>query len=437
MLLSIDEIYAYFKKHPKIVTDSRKIETGCIFLALKGAHFDGNLFAAQALEKGASYAIIDDPTHLKNERCILVKDCLQTLQALANYHRRQFDIPIIAITGSNGKTTTKELLNVVLASRYRTHFTKGNLNNHIGVPLTLLGLDQCIEVAVIEMGANHIGEIKDLCEIAMPTHGLITNIGKAHLEGFGSLEGVKKAKSELYQYLKKQAGVIFINEGEAFLKTLLGTYSKRIPYFVSKNPSPDHYGYEAIYIAADPYIELSFLGDDGQLQAIKTQLMGKYNFNNVMTAIALGRYFKVPTQKIKKAIEDYIPANNRSQIIHKNSNTYILDAYNANPTSMKHALDNLAQQKELFKIAILGDMLELGAYSFQEHVSIVEYCLTLGIKQIVLVGKTFSTVTGFPEIIKFIDVMSLNQWFENQTIQDSIILIKGSRGIALEQLKLK
>ncbi len=434
--LSTEALYAYFKRHPQVVTDSRRIVAGCIFLALKGENFDGNRFAAQALRDGASYAIVDDAQVVAGEKYLLVEDGLASLQALAHYHRKQFDIPVIAITGSNGKTTTKELVSSVLGSHYRTHFTRGNLNNHIGVPLTLLSLSKHTEVAVIEMGANHQGEIKVLCNIAAPTHGLITNIGKAHLEGFGGVEGVKKGKGELYDYLKANKSVIFINQDEAFLPELLGSYSKRIPYFISESPSPDHYGYETVYLEANPYLKVAFLGTTGTLETLQTQLIGKYNFNNIMTAIALGRYFKVPTEKMKKAIADYHPTNNRSQRVEKGSNVYILDAYNANPTSMRHALANLGAQQATTKIAILGDMLELGIYSEVEHRLMIDYCLSLKIDRIILVGKIFSNLEGFPTTEKFADVASLNAWYAQQVIQNSLILIKGSRGIALEQLVL-
>ncbi|MEL6721530.1 MAG: UDP-N-acetylmuramoyl-tripeptide--D-alanyl-D-alanine ligase, partial [Bacteroidota bacterium] len=342
-------------KHPIICTDSRKIIPNSIFFALKGENFNGNQYAKTALENGSACAVIDEAEYQRGEQYILVDNVLTCLQQLANFHRNQFKIPVIAITGSNGKTTTKELMNNVLTSSYPTHSTKGNFNNHIGVPLTLLAMKPETEVAIIEMGMNHLGEIAELCKIANPTHGLITNIGKAHLEGVGGLEGVKKAKSELYDYLKAHNGLIFINRDERFLWELVGDYRKKLSYSQTEELS-EHYIYQVEQKASDIFVHARFKNDLGQSIEVKSQLIGTYNFNNIMTAIVIGQYFKVSPLKIKAAIKNYIPSNNRSQIIERDSNTFILDAYNANPSSMKNALEYFSTYPAQKKVLILGDM---------------------------------------------------------------------------------
>lgn len=348
----IDTLYDIFKKHPTITTDSRKITAGCLFFALKGETFDGNAFAAKALENGAAYAIVDDSQLPQNEHFIVVNDVLKTLQQLATHHRRQFDFPVIGIAGSNGKTTTKELVSAVMSTQYNTHFTKGNLNNHIGVPLTLLELHEDHEVAIIEMGANHQKELYELCEIAEPTHGLITNIGKEHLEGFGGLEGVKKGESEIYQWLAAHKGTIFINDDEDFLQELLPTEGVRvINYQHSENPSLTNPTYEIVLKSANPYLEVGFLNSKNEMIWAQSHLVGEFNFGNLSTSIAIGKYFKVPTQKIKAGIESYKPSMNRSQILTlKSGATVILDAYNANPTSMQHALTSLSKMAQKIKL---------------------------------------------------------------------------------------
>ena len=425
-------LYHLFQKHPKVITDSRKIERGCLFFALKGERFNGNKYAAQAIEEGAAYAIIDEKKYQKDNRFLLVENVLVALQKLATYHRRQFLQPVLAITGSNGKTTTKELISSILNNHYKCHFTKGNLNNHIGVPLTLLELELDSDIAVIEMGANHVGEIKILCEIAEPTHGVITNIGKAHLEGFGGIEGVKKGKSELYKFLEKNNGIAFVNTDEAYL-TELSNNVKKVLYKKSDHPDIDNAPYETVFKSANPFVEIGFLSKKDNLETVQTQLLGKYNFNNIMTAIAIGRYFRVPFQKIKEALENYKPTNNRSQIVEKDSNTFILDAYNANPTSMKNALENFSKLKATPKIAVLGDMLELGEYSVTEHLQILNQAKSLGIQQIVLVGSEFKKVIADSDL-HFQDVHQLKEWFLKQDFHNSHFLIKGSRGIQLEAM---
>jgi len=430
--MSIEELYQIYQQYPSVSTDSRKITDGCLFFALKGDNFDGNQYAKKAIEKGASYAIIDDSTQAEGPRYIVVEDVLQTLQQLAHHHRQQFEIPIIAITGTNGKTTTKELMSAVMASHYPTHFTKGNFNNHIGVPLTLLAMPPETEVAIIEMGANHVGEIDFLCQIAAPTHGIITNVGNAHLEGFGSFEGVMLAKGELFRYLENNRGVAFVNSDEDHLLEMAGWSLPKIFYQRSKSLNLKHPGFEGQLLSSNPFITVGFLNKKGEIVATKTQLMGLYNFSNIMTAIAVGKYFKVPPEKIQKAIENYTPSNNRSQLKKVGSNTFLLDAYNANPSSMEKALESFATYEAKRKIAILGDMLELGNYSITAHRDILFTVNNLKI-EVITVGKEFLKVAN-NNTQTFINVEALKQWFDKQDFQDTFFLLKGSRGMKLEQL---
>jgi UDP-N-acetylmuramoyl-tripeptide--D-alanyl-D-alanine ligase len=426
--LSLETLHILLKKHPIIVTDSRKIEESCLFFALKGDNFDGNTFALAALEKGAAYSIIDNPAFAASARCILVDDVLETLQNLATYHRREIEIPIIAITGSNGKTTTKELVSAVLSSHYNTHFTRGNFNNHIGVPLTLLAMPENTEVAVIEMGANHPNEIDALCRIAEPTHGLVTNVGKAHLEGFGSFEGVKQTKSELYRFLQPRRGVVFLNMDEFYLSELAAR--NRLITYSSKNPNSVFF---TEFLGGHSFVEARFRDDDGQTITIASHLIGDYNFNNIMTAIALGRYFKVPSAKIKAAIEGYIPSNNRSQLVQNGKNTFIMDAYNANPSSMEGALLNFKKMDVPKKIAILGEMRELGAESDAEHLRIFELAKSMDFEELILVGKEFGEAKD-ANTCYFETVQTLKTWFDAQHFESCTFLVKGSRGIRLELL---
>jgi UDP-N-acetylmuramoyl-tripeptide--D-alanyl-D-alanine ligase len=430
--MPISELYKIFLKHPIVCTDSRKITPDCLFFALKGANFNGNRFAVKALEQGAAFAIIDEKKYAVDDRCVLVEDVLTTLQQLANHHRNQFEIPVIAITGSNGKTTTKELINTILSLHYPCHSTQGNFNNHIGVPLTLLAMPLKTEVAIIEMGANHIGEIDFLCQIAEPTHGVITNVGAAHLEGFGSLEGVKKAKGELYRYLERTNGLAFINLDEDFLMEMAGDKLYKVAYRKNDNPDLKVPEFETKLVAANPFIEVAFLSKKGNLQNISSQLIGLYNFNNIMTATALGRYFKVPFVKIKSAIQNYNPTNNRSQIIEKDGNKYLLDAYNANPTSMTKALQSFATYKGKKKIAILGDMLELGNFSETAHREILDLAENLDI-DVITVGKLFLKIKK-NRLKHFLNIEALKGWFWEQNYADTFFLLKGSRGIGLERL---
>ncbi len=432
--MEIPDLYQIYLKHPSVTTDSRKVPQGSLFFALRGDHFDGNRFAAQAIADGAAYAVVDDPEVCQDDRFLLVENTLTALQDLGRHHRRQFDIPVIAITGSNGKTTTKELVSAVLGSHYPTHFTQGNYNNHIGLPLTLLSMPLTTEVAVIEMGANHQGEIGFLCTLAEPTHGLITNIGKAHLEGFGGIEGVKKGKSELYRYLAAHKGLAFINKSEAFLEELAAPVSKKLLYAQSDEPRVGNEYYETQLLATDPFVRVAFLSENDELVKVDSRLIGIYNFNNIMTAITLGKYFKVPAQKIKTAIEQYVPSNNRSQLMRWGEHTLILDAYNANPDSMREALLNLAAMEGDHKIAIIGDMLELGESSAEEHRRIAWLAQEQGFDLVVLTGPAFAEAAREFNLLYFENTDALRDWFTAQHFPPSLLLIKASRGMKLERL---
>ncbi len=430
----LNELYDLYQAHPEVFTDSRKIKPGGIFFALKGERFDGNRFARQALDAGAAYAVVDDPSVATTDRMILVKNSLVTLQDLARHHRRQFDVPFIGITGSNGKTTTKELVSGVLAKKYRTFFTQGNLNNHIGVPLTILSIPKTAEMVVVEMGANHQGEIGFLSTISQPSHGLITNIGKAHLEGFGGIEGVKKGKSELYRFLAETDGIVFINTNERFLEELAAPVRQKVFYGKTEQAvfsKKDDYQFQLV--SADPFVKVEFAAFTGEAYLVHSQLPGAYNFGNIITAIALGLYFELAPSDILEAVEAYVPQNNRSQILQKGSNTIVLDAYNANPTSMREALINFGKMEGDRKIAILGDMLEMGEYAEAEHRAIFEQAQELPLEQLVLVGPEFARFQE-PSVLYFKDVDELKPWWREQSFEDACILIKGSRSIGLERI---
>ncbi|AXG67994.1 UDP-N-acetylmuramoyl-tripeptide--D-alanyl-D- alanine ligase [Kordia sp. SMS9] len=419
----IQDLYAKFQQHPIASTDSRNITPNCIFFALKGDNFNGNKYAEDALKKGAAFAVIDESAYKTSEQTILVENVLETLQQLASYHRKQLNIPIISLTGSNGKTTTKELINAVISKKYNTTATKGNLNNHIGVPLTLLSMHADTEIGIVEMGANHQQEIAFLSNIAEPDYGYITNFGKAHLEGFGGVEGVIKGKSELYDHLKTNAKCIFVNGDDP--KQVERTQNTKKYTF----GSTEGHDLKIEFVSADPMVKATV--NDIEIQS---QLIGSYNFSNIAAAIAMGMYFEVTLTDIKDAIEAYIPSNNRSQIIHKNSNKIILDAYNANPTSMKAALDNFSNLSDTTKIAFLGDMFELGESAAAEHQFIHEYAASLQIDRIYLIGENFGiTKSSNPNISIHITFESLKDQFPKE-IQNSTLLIKGSRGMALERI---
>ncbi|PTX60877.1 UDP-N-acetylmuramoyl-tripeptide--D-alanyl-D-alanine ligase [Kordia periserrulae] len=418
----IQELYAKFQKYPIVSTDSRNIIPNSIFFALKGENFNGNAYAKDALEKGAAYAVIDEKEYHDSEYTILVENVLETLQQLASYHRKQLNIPIISLTGSNGKTTTKELIHAVISKKYKTTATKGNLNNHIGVPLTLLSMDSTTEIGIVEMGANHQKEIAFLSSIAEPDYGYITNFGKAHLEGFGGVEGVIKGKSELYDYLKANDKFIFVNGDDS--KQVERTQNVR--HFTFGSSTTDELTIQ--FVSANPMVKATVKNVE-----IQSQLIGSYNFSNIAAAIAMGTYFNVPLSDIKDAVEAYVPANNRSQIIEKHSNKIILDAYNANPTSMKAALDNFSNLSDRSKIAFLGDMFELGKSAAEEHQFISDYAASLDIDTIYLVGENFgNTKNNHKNVYIHTSFESLKNQFP--TIKNSTLLIKGSRGMALERI---
>ena len=430
----LEELYKIFKKSTGICIDTRLISKDCIFWGLPGSNFDGGSFAEEALKKGALLSVRQSTTASQDPQIIHTENALTLLQDLARLHRSQFEIPIIAITGSNGKTTTKELVSTVLSSHYNTHSTKGNYNNHLGVPLTILQMPEDTEIAVIEMGANAIGEIRDLCYIAHPTCGLITNIGKAHLEGFGSIEGIKKAKSELYEYLETNRCWIFVNMDEPELVELSAMVQKKIQYAQKGSKRVNLFTSEVLLETTEPYLQVSFNSTDYGRVLVNTQLVGSYNFPNIMTAIVIGQYFKVPDQKIKEALENYISTNNRSQIIQKGNNTIVLDAYNANPSSMQKAIENLLSMQGQKKLAILGDMFELGNSSISEHQSIVNYCKSSGLEKAVFVGPDFQQTVLPDSYLSFKDIVDAKDWFVNQEIANTTILIKGSRGMKMETL---
>lgn len=434
-MIAPEQLYAYFLQHPQICTDTRQLTPGCLFFALKGENFDGNWFTEQALAGGAACVVIDDPGAQLNDRCLLVPDVLAALQQLARHHRRQFEIPVIAIGGSNGKTTTKELVSAVLSSHYPCHFTKGNLNNHIGVPLTLLAMPADTEVAIIEMGTNQPGDIAMLCAIAEPTHGLLTNIGKEHLEGFGSLAGVKKAEGELFTYLEQRQGCAFVNLSEKYLSAMAQHVRQRVAYLRTVRKPATGSVIKVQALPGTPQLRAVFLDEQDRPVEVRTQLLGRHNFHNVMTAIALGSYFKVPAAKIKAALEAYMPSNNRSQVLQRGSTTILLDAYNANPSSMLPALEMLRELPTGRKVAILGDMLELGAESEKEHADVLHRAARMGFDALVLVGPEFGkTDYARYKARHFADTAAAKAWFDRQNFDQTSILIKGSRGIRLEKL---
>lgn len=434
-MVSLEKLYAIYQQHPVVCTDTRRLTPGCLFFALKGDNFDGNRFAAKAIESGAAYAVADDPALGDMERCLVVDDVLTTLQQLATLHRRQFDIPLIAIGGSNGKTTTKELVSAVLGSHYPCHYTQGNLNNHIGVPLTLLAMPADTEVAVIEMGTNQPGDIDLLCRVALPTHGLLTNIGKEHLEGFGDLQGVKKAEGELFRYLARHHGCVFINTAEKYLSAMARSNRIKVFYSASETLKPQDSIIDIRLVTETPFVRVAFLSEENEPVEIQSQLIGRHNFHNIMTAVALGVYFKVPSSKIKSALEAYRPANNRSQLLKYGSNTILLDAYNANPSSMQAALETLCAVKAPAKVAIIGDMLELGEHSRQEHEQILRFAAACRFDRLVVVGPEFGAC--HPEKFKaihFPDAPAAKEWLATQIPQNTFILVKASRGIQLERV---
>ncbi|MCR4828800.1 MAG: UDP-N-acetylmuramoyl-tripeptide--D-alanyl-D-alanine ligase [Bacteroidales bacterium] len=462
----IERIYEQYIKTRTVVTDSRHITPGCIFFALKGDHFDGNAFAEQALRDGAALCVIDNPGYrVDDERCLLVESSLKVLQELARYHRQQMTIPVIGITGTNGKTTTKELVNAVLSKKYRTHATQGNYNNHLGVPLTILSTPADTEVLIVEMGANHPFEIDALCKIANPEFGLITNVGKAHLEGFGSFKGVVKTKCELYTHLAARAGVIFVDAANDILMeraekmsvlpsspTILQGMTPAIPTVTPTDYSGElvprgvnmpmasvvTYGqgtgaeFPGTLSGADPYLKFSFADEEGAMLETSTQLIGGYNFVNAMAAVAVGRYFEVPAGDIRDAIAEYHPTNNRSQVKHTAHNCIIMDCYNANPSSMQVAVENFAalkpQHEYAAKVAILGSMRELGGDSEREHEKLLKQVKSCRFDKVILVGEEMAKASRKLGGVWFSDVEGAKKYLAEQPVEGATVLLKGSNG---------
>lgn len=426
----IHQIYQHYLSHRTICTDTRSIISGCLFFALKGDNFDANTFAEQALKQGAAFAIIDNKDYLVNDQCILVDDVLSTLQELAKYHRSQLNIPVIGLTGSNGKTTTKELINAVLAEKYKTFATKGNLNNHIGVPLSVLSIGEDTEIAVIEMGANHQKEIEFLCTIAQPTHGMITNIGMAHLDGFGGFEGVKKGKAELFAYIKASNGIAFVNRDSPFIiemSTIIPT-EKTIWYGTTGDNS-----ITGSLLASDPIIALEWSAN-GQSFRTQTNLTGAYNFENILASICIADFFGVSAAQINAGLAGYAPNNNRSQLKKTATNTVICDFYNANPSSMAAALANISSLEAINKVAIIGDMFELGDEAEEQHQKIAAIAENAHLNTVILIGKYFYALKDNYSGNFFNTPKEAEEWIKDNPIKDSLVLLKGSRGMALEQL---
>jgi UDP-N-acetylmuramoyl-tripeptide--D-alanyl-D-alanine ligase len=428
-MITPEALYEIFRKHPSITTDSRNIQKGDLFFALHGPNFNANEFAADALKKGAAYAVVDDVRYQTDSRILLCKDSLKTLQQLALYHRKQLRIPFIGITGSNGKTTTKELMHAVLSKKFKTIATVGNLNNHIGVPLTVLSVTAAHEIAVIEMGANHIGEIKNLCAICLPDYGLITSLGKAHLEGFGSFEGVIKAKTELYDHIRKNKGKLIVSSENDLLMGLSAgaeriTYGSKNTDLVSGSVS-----------GMDPCLVVSWKKNPGvKKRELRSHLIGQYNFENILAALCTGLHFGVDEQSVNDAIEAYIPSNNRSQLTQTAHNSLILDAYNANPASLSAAIENFSLLPEKNKVAIVGDMLELGIDSTEEHRTIARLIESKKFQKVILIGNEFNRIKGEFNADHFPNAEEALGWLLANPIEDAIILVKGSRGIKLEKL---
>lgn len=426
----IQFIYQQYLLHRTICTDTRTITSGCLFFALKGENFDANTFAEEALKQGAAFCIIDNADYQLNEQCILVEDVLTALQELAKYHRSQLSIPVIGLTGSNGKTTTKELVNAVLAQKYKTFATKGNLNNHIGVPLSLLSIQDDTQIAVIEMGANHQQEIAFLCELAQPTHGLITNIGMAHLDGFGGFEGVKKGKAELFDFLKTVNGVAFINRDSPYITEM--STAKHLDHTVYYGTSGDN-TITGKLEKSDPLIEISWKKQEDIFQA-NTNLTGAYNFENILAAICIGTFFDLNPAQINTGLAEYQPKNNRSQLTKTATNTVICDFYNANPSSMGAAIHNLSALEATNKVAIIGDMFELGAEAELQHREIAHLANQAELNTLIFIGKYFYALKDQYKAHFFITPKEADEWLKSNPVKDSLVLLKGSRGMALEQL---
>lgn len=458
MEMKIEQLYALYSQHPQVCTDTRQIKEDVLFFCLKGENFDGNKFAAAALESGAAYVVVDNPRYVLDERCILVDDVLSTLQQLAHFHRRRLNIPVIAVTGTNGKTTTKELMSAVLSRKYRVTSTQGNLNNHIGVPLTLLSIRPDTEIAVVEMGANHPGEIATLCQWVEADFGLITNIGKAHLEGFGCYEEIIRTKTALYRSVASRKGMLFVHADDELLLRQAEALASipdlptLTPWCLDRGFGPDWqacgdsvtmYTYgsaqdancRGCLHAAGLYLSFDLLDDDSKLK-VETQLVGQYNFDNAMAACAVGRFFGIEDEEIVAALCEYKPSNSRSQILDKGNVRIVLDAYNANPSSMKLAVDNFVRIRSEQKIVVLGDMRELGVNSVAEHQKIVDMLedKDAHFTEVFLLGGEFSKTTA-PENWKFADMESIEQALRAVLGEAPVfMLVKGSRGMRMERV---
>jgi UDP-N-acetylmuramoyl-tripeptide--D-alanyl-D-alanine ligase len=424
--MQIEELYKIYLQFPSVQTDTRKLKKDDLFFALKGENFNGNLFAQQALAAGAAYAIIDEAVSFKSDKLIMVDNVLTALQLLAKHHRQQFNIPFIAITGSNGKTTTKELLHEVLSTSYKPYTTEGNLNNHIGIPLTILKIKKDAEIAVIEMGANHQKEIESYCKYTLPTHGLITNCGKAHLEGFGGIDGVRKGKGELFKYLKETNGTAFIMDDCDYLKTMSHGITSIMGYGTQSSGAV-----QGVVVNSSEFLFVQILKGINP-DIIKTQLVGDYNLPNVLAAVTAGVFFKVPDTKIKFALENYTPSNSRSQLIEKGTNKIILDAYNANPTSMKAAIENFAAMNGTKKILLLGGMMELGDESIPEHKGMIDLIGKYKWQHVVLVGGDYNKLSH--PYTYFDDSLQARNWIAAQHFENTQWLVKGSRSMKMERV---
>lgn len=423
--MDIRDLYQKYLESGKVSTDTRQITPGSVFFALKGPSFNANAFAMEALSKGASYCVIDEPVYAGDPRCVLVPDVLLALQDLARHHRRQLTIPVVGLTGSNGKTTSKELVSAVLAKKFKTFATRGNLNNHIGVPLTILSIDRSYEMAVVEMGANHVGEIALLSGISQPSHGFITNIGKAHIGTFGGFENIIRGKTELYQHLIENHGTVFINSNNPILSAMIKRFKDPVLY-----PAKGNF-LHCDLIQTEPFLEVRT--EEGK--SIKTQLVGAYNFENIAVALCIGKYFGVQPDDAAKAIEAYAPGNMRSQVIQKGTNTIILDAYNANPTSMEAAIDSLARMRADKKIAIIGDMFELEEEAAAEHRHIGKVLMEKKIDEAYLCGELMQHARStFPQGRFYRTRDELIAALKTNPISHATILIKGSRGMAMEKV---
>ncbi|MCQ6961167.1 UDP-N-acetylmuramoyl-tripeptide--D-alanyl-D-alanine ligase [Mucilaginibacter aquariorum] len=440
MKTTTEQLYQLFLHHTVISTDTRKIAPDSLFFALKGDRFDANTFAQKAVEAGAAYAVIDNPEYALGEKFLLVDDVLTALQDLARHHRQQLNIPVIGLTGTNGKTTTKELINAVLSHRFKTLATQGNLNNHIGVPLTILTIDSSHQMAVIEMGANHQKEIALLCSIAQPTHGLITNVGKAHLEGFGGIEGVKKGKGELYDYLRQsESKVAFVNSDDATLLEMQKARDLKNVVYYGKNANPDNL-VSGRLLDNSTFLTLKWNDRKSSSYNVKSQLTGSYNLDNILAAICIGCFFGLNCDEINQGIEGYQPKNNRSQIMQTATNTLICDFYNANPSSMFVAIENMDKVQATHKVMILGDMFEMGAESAVEHTSVIQKAMSAQVDERIFIGKDFSSQqsevqnTNLINTTFYLTAEDAIIGLKTNPITNATILIKGSRGMALERL---